>query len=285
MVVAFSPDGKLLATADDDGTVRLWNPATGRPASAPIQATGRGFSVVGVAFSPDGKLLASADGDGTVRLWDPATSQAIRTIHVTGSPDYMVGVTFSPGGSCWPAPISRAVRLWDTVTGRAVRTIEAHQLQERPVRRGVQPGRQAARQRPRRDRAVVESGHRPDRPHHPRRTTSPDGSVTEVAFSPDGKLLAGAGSDGTVRLWDPATGQTIRTIRAGTTGPNGGVNEVAFSPDGKLLASAGGDGTVRLWRVPLFTHPYEALCTYVGPPARQDWNQYAPGEPQPKVCT
>src|ERR1700722_14550626 len=61
------------------------------------------------------------------------------------------------------------------------------------------------------------------------------------------------------------------------------VNGVAFSPDG-LLASADNHGTIRLLDASLFSHPYEALCDDVGPPTRQDWHQYAPGEAQPKVC-
>jgi WD domain, G-beta repeat len=132
-----------------------------------------------------------------------------------------------------------AERLWDAVTGRAVRIIQAN-------------------------------------------TTGPNAGLNGVAFSPSGKLLASADVDGTVRLWNTVTGQPVGApIQAGDQTP---VVWVTFSPDGKLLASASDDGTVRLWQISLFAHPYAALCAFVGPPTPQEWNQYAPGQTQPKVC-
>ena len=97
-----------------------------------------------------------------------------------------------------------------------------------------------------------------------------------------GTLLASADGDGTVRLWHPATGQAVGGPLPAD--PNQAVNGVAFSPVGTLLATADGDGTVRLWQVSLFANPYPALCADVGPPTRPEWDQYAAGEPFPRIC-
>ena len=96
--IAFSPDGRLLAAADGDGYVRLWNPVTEQPIGAPLPAD-PGGGVSGVAFSPDGTLLATADTDGYVRLWDPAARQAAGAPLPADTNGSVSAMAFSPADS------------------------------------------------------------------------------------------------------------------------------------------------------------------------------------------
>jgi WD40 repeat protein len=233
--LAFSPDGRLLATASSDRTVKLWSLPSGREMHT---LTGHERAVYRLAFSPDGRLLATASLDGTLRLWEPRAGVLLRTLR--GHRAGVSSLAFSPDGltlASGDRSDEGRVRLWSVDAG-------VHSLQLRGHRDDVQ----GVLFSPDGSLLATTSHDRTARLWNPR-TGEPlsvlvhQGQVYGAAFSPDGSRLATASHDRTARIWESVSGHLLHTL----SGHEGYLPALAFSPDGRLLATASVDRRARLW--------------------------------------
>ncbi len=232
--VAFSPDGKRLASGSYDNTVRLWDPFSGEALQV---LHGHESDVSSVAFSSDGSQLASGSYDRTLRLWDVASGEELAILR--GHKGSVYSVSFNPDGSRI-ASISndKTVRLWDASLPDDFAVLRGHEGEVSSVAFSPDGSRIA--------------------------TASPDWTVRVwdvastqelavlrghaegaelVAFSPDGSRIASSLWNNGVLLWDASTGDELNVL----SGHERRVTSVAFSPDGTRIASGSWDKTVLLW--------------------------------------
>jgi|GEM_PF-1588083 len=301
LALAYSPDGKTLATAGEGPAVVLRDVATGRVVA---QLSGHSDAVAALAFSPDGRSLASAGYDGTVRLWDVAGGRERAVLK--GHTNWVFALAFSPNGATLASGgHDKTVRLWNLAEGRARATLSSQDGSVRALAFSTDGKTLASAGADHLitlwDLATLASrgkleGHKgtvralafaPGRnPTLRLASAGEDGEVRLwdaadgrtklvsvlvghpdmavcLAFSPGGTTLASGGLDATVKLWDPASGRERATLR----GHHDGVSALAFAPGARRLASAGFDGAVRLWEpaAPAFS---PAICLNVGGPAR-----------------
>ncbi|MCI0364519.1 MAG: protein kinase, partial [Phycisphaerales bacterium] len=232
--LSLSPDSRLLAVAEFDGKVRIWD-LNSRSIIHTLGAAKDDFSHV--VFSPDGRSLACAGKDGDLRVFDAASFDLK---FATRAHDTFVSeAAFSHDGSLvLTASPDKTVKVWNAHTGEAVGTPIVHESAVfvaafSPDQTMIATGGEDKIVRiwrwPLLGEPLLLSGHR--------------GNITDLCFSPDGSRLATGSLDRTIRVWDVADGRELRTLR----NHRDQIAEVMYSPDGQWILSASEDATLRFW--------------------------------------
>ncbi|MEO1259687.1 MAG: PQQ-binding-like beta-propeller repeat protein [Bacteroidota bacterium] len=232
--VAFSPDGRTVATTSKDLTIRIWDTATGEQKLVIPNLASLYFAI---SFSPNGKNIAAANENGTIKLWDVTTGHQIQTLQ--GNIHKVFGSAFSPDGKTLAAAcVDGPVRIWNLLTGQQSPSLEGHEGPVYNIDFSSDGSTVASAGADRTVRLWDASTGQSILTYDDH-----DNPVHSVTFSPDSLIMASADLDGDIYIWDRTTGASNRILR----GHQGKVSSLTFSEDGISIASSGADQTIRVW--------------------------------------